>query len=452
MGEKLGERRNRGRQATQQIEKERAMTKPLGEKAISGGEAGKGVTEVELAGTRITGYMWMVLFVALAGYIFDAFEVMLYSNALVEIKKEFSFNFAGSGTVMTLSLLGYAVGGMFWGPMTDKIGRIKVMMWTVAGYALFTGLTAVSWSALSLIGFRFLMGFFAGGEWAAGAALITETWPAKYRGRVMAVMQTGWPIGAIFASIVYAGVAPSWGWRWVFVSGIVPAVIVFIIRMTLKESDSFQQHKASGTQISWTGIFQGKYKKRTIMFILISFIGLLGYWCIMTWIPAMLRAERGMTIFQSSMWFIVINVGSMCGYLSFGFVADHLGRRPGFSIYWLVAMIAAPMFAFYAKDPTLMVVFGFILGISMGYFSGYPLYGSELWPTALRASGMGIAYTGIARVGSTFGPMVIGAVADKVGIATAISVMASSYILAVILIWAMGYETKGKTLGELNAM
>jgi len=428
------------------------MAKPIRETAATAGGPQEGQGKVELVETHITGYMWVVLFVALAGYVFDAFEVMLYSNALVEIKKEFSFNFAGSGAVMTLSLLGYAVGGIFWGPMTDRIGRIKVMMWTVAGYALFTGLTAASWSALSLIFFRFLMGFFAGGEWAAGAALITETWPTKYRGRVIGVMQTGWPIGAILASIVYAGIAPFWGWRYVFLSGIVPAVIVFIIRLTLKESSFFQQHKASGVRISWTGIFQGKYLKRTVMFILVSFVGLLGYWCIMTWIPAMLRAERGMTIFQSSMWFIVINVGSLCGYLSFGFVADHLGRRPGFTIYWLVAMVFAPLFAFYAKDPTLMVVFGFLLGISMGYFSGYPLYGSELWPTALRASGMGIAYMGIARMGSTFGPMVIGAVADKVGIATAISIMASSYIVAVILIWAMAYETKGKTLEELDAM
>ena len=401
---------------------------------------------------KVTPYMWVVLFVCLAGYVFDAFEVMLYSNALVDIKKEFSFNFAGSGTVMTLSLLGYAFGGIFWGPMTDKIGRLKVMIWTVSGYAAFTGLTALSWDAVSLIFFRFVMGFFAGGEWAAGAALISEAWPAKYRGRVIGVMQTGWPIGAILASAVYAIIAPAWGWRWVFVSGIIPAVIVLLIRMTLKESKSFQTCVETGTQVSWTGIFAPKYLKRTVMFMLISFVGLLGYWCIMTWIPAMLRAEKGMTLVASSVWFIVINIGSMCGYLSFGVVADHLGRRPAFSIYWLVAMVAAPVFVIYSSTATLMVIFGFILGLSMGYFSGYPLYGSELWPTALRCSGMGIIYMGIARMGSTFGPMVIGMIADKSSIGTAIVIMASFYIVAVILIWAMGYETKGKSLEEIETM
>ncbi|MDH7524371.1 MAG: MFS transporter, partial [Peptococcaceae bacterium] len=182
----------------------------------------------------------------------------------------------------------------------------------------------------------------------------------------------------------------------------------------------------------------------------ISFIGLLGYWCIMSWIPSMLRADRGMTIFASSMWFIIINVGCMIGYLTFGVVADRLGRRPTFTIYWLAAMVFAPLFAFYALSPAVMLPVGFCLGISMGYFSGYPMYGSELWPTWLRATGMGIAYMGIARIGSTFGPMAVGAMADIIGVAKAIGVMASFYILAVILIWAIGYETKGKSLEELD--
>jgi len=399
---------------------------------------------------RITRYMWTVLFVCFAGYVFDAFEVMLYSNALVDIKKEFNFNFAGSGTVMTLSLLGYAFGGMFWGPMTDKIGRLRVMVYTVLGYSVFTGLTALSWSAMSLVVFRFLMGFFAGGEWAAGAALITEAWPPKYRGKVIAVMQAGWPTGAILASLVYTTIGATWGWRYVFLAGIVPALIVLWIRMSLKESTHFQAHKESGKKVSWTEIFKGKYLKRTIMYMLISFIGLLGYWCIMSWIPSMLRAERGMTIFASSMWFIVINIGCLVGYLSFGPISDTWGRRPTFTLFWLAAMIFCPLFVIYAKTTGLMLVIGFCLGMSMGYFSGYPMYGSELWPTWLRATGMGIAYTGIARVGSTFGPMAIGAAADVIGLSQAIAIMASFYIIAIILIWAMGYETKGKSLEELD--
>lgn len=407
---------------------------------------------VEKPKEKITGYMWTVLIVCCAGWIFDAFEVMLYANALVDIKKEFDFNFAGAGIVMTISLLGYCVGGIFWGPMADKIGRIKVLTWTVLGYALFTGLTAFCWDAISLVCFRFLMGCFAGGEWAAGGALISETWPQKYRARVLAVMQAGWPFGGALAALCYGLVAPSWGWRAVFLCGIIPAFLVYLIRRNLKESDYFLQHKASGVSLSWTAIFSRKYLKRTIMFILIAFIGLLCWWSIFTWIPAMLRAERGMTIFQSSLWFVVINIGSTCGWLSFGLVADKIGRRPAFTVYWLAAMILAPVFAFYAKDPFVTLGLGFIMGISMGYFSGYPIYGSELWPTALRASGMGIGFMGIGRFGSTFGPFVVGAVADFTGIAMAISIIASIYLVAVILVWAMGYETKGKTLQEIETM
>ena len=115
-------------------------------------------------------------------------------------------------------------------------------------------------------------------------------------------------------------------------------------------------------------------------------------------------------------------------------------------------MILAPVFAIYAKGPAFTLILGFILGLSMGYFSGYPIYGSELWPTALRASGMGIGFMGIARAGSTAGPALVGALADETSIATAISIMAGLYIVAIILVWALGYETKGKSLEELEKM
>ncbi|MGP8268690.1 MAG: MFS transporter [Terracidiphilus sp.] len=399
---------------------------------------------------KITGYMWTVLFICFAGYAFDALEMMLYSNALIDIKKEFNFNFLGSGWVMTLSFMGSAFGSIFWGPMADKIGRVKVMLLTVGGYAAFTGLTSFAWNGASLVVFRFIMGFFAGGEWAAGAALLGETWPKRYRGRVMGVMQTGWPIGAIMASIVYALVAPTWGWRRVFLVGIFPAVIIFLIRLTIKESNSFREKKETGSLAAWSGIYAPKYRKRTIMFTLLYLIGNIAFYCTMTWIPSMLRAERGMTMIASSAWFIVINVGGIVGYLSFGAVADRLGRRPAFTIYWLIAMIFTPIFANYVTaNHLLMGALGFILGGSMGYFGGYAVYGAELWPTALRASGMGIC-VGIGRFGSTAGPLLVGIIADMTNLTTAMTIMSSIYLIIIIMIWSVGYETKGMSLEEIE--
>ncbi len=398
----------------------------------------------------ITPYMWTVLLICFAGYAFDALEMMLYSNTLMDIKKEFSFNFLGSGWVMTLSFMGSAFGSVFWGPMADRIGRVRVMLLTVSGYVAFTGLTSLAWSGVSLVVFRFVMGFFAGGEWAAGAALLGETWPEKYRGRVMGVMQTGWPFGAIMASIVYALVAPHWGWRKVFLAGIFPGILILLIRLTVKESGSFQRNKDAGKRVSWVGIYSAKYVKRTIMFTLLYLIGNIAFYCTMTWIPSMLRAEKGMTMLASSMWFIVINIGGIVGYLAFGMLADRAGRRPAFTVYWLVAMIFAPIFAnFVTANHMLMGISGFILGASMGYFGGYAVYGAELWPTALRASGMGIC-VGIGRFGSTCGPLVVGVIADMTSITTAITIMSSIYLIIIVLIWTMGYETKGMTLEQIE--
>ena len=328
----------------------------------------------------------------------------------------------------------------------------RVIKYTVLGYAACTGLTALSWDAWSLMFFRCLMGFFAGGEWAAGAALLTETWPTKHRGKIMGVMQCGWPAGTLLAAIVYAAIAPTWGWRLCFVTGIIPALLVLVVQFKLKETAHFEKMKAEGKKSNWREIFGPKYRKRTIMFILISFIGLLGNWNIMTWVPTILRTERGMGIVDASMWFIVIQIGCCLGYLLFGQITERLGRRITFTIFWLGCMVACPMFVLFSTTPVLMLIFGLLMGISIGYFVGYPLYGSELFPTHLRATGMGIAYTGIARMGSTFGPTAVGAAAGSIGISGAIAIMAGTYIIAVIVIWAMGYETKGKSVEELDAM
>ncbi|WHZ00870.1 MFS transporter [Neobacillus sp. YX16] len=248
---------------------------------------------------KITGYQWKVFFLVWAGYIFDSMEIMLFSMALIDIAGEFGLSLSSAGLLMTLALLGYAVGGMFWAPLTDRKGRTWVLMWTVGLYSLFTGLTALSWSVLSLAFFRFLTGFAAGGEWAAGAAFLTETWPARLRGRIIALMQAGWPIGAIVASLVYKAIAPEYGWRMAFLAGVIPAVIVLIVRRTLKESDHYVQTKErigkSTDKFYELKLLVSKEHRRSFFLLMITAsIGLLGYYTIMTWIPGYLQKPKAL--------------------------------------------------------------------------------------------------------------------------------------------------------------
>ncbi len=406
--------------------------------------------------TKVTPYMRKVFLLVWAGYIFDSMEIMLYSMAMVDIAKEFGLSLSTAGLLMTLALLGYAVGGFFWGPLTDRKGRTWVLMWTVGLYSVFTGLTALSWGVASLAVFRFLTGFAAGGEWAAGAAMLTETWPAHLRGRIIALMQAGWPIGAIIASFLYKAIAPEYGWRGAFLAGIIPALLVLFFRRSLKDSEHYEKAKEtavlkkSGAFKEFKTLLSPAHRRQFYLLLITASIGLLGYYTIMTWIPGYLQKTHNFSIFKTANWFIIINIASAIGYYLFGVIADRIGRRPTFTIFYIVAMIAAPVFAFSDLNEESLLIFGAILGFSMGYFSGFPAYGSELFPTHLRASGLGIAYTGIARVVSTVGPYGIGIMADKVGIGPGIGIMGALFIPAIIVLWWLGNETKGKTLEELD--
>ncbi|WP_027416140.1 MFS transporter [Aneurinibacillus terranovensis] len=404
---------------------------------------------------KITPYMWKVFAVSLAGYIFDSMEIMLYSIAMVDISKEFHLSLSAAGLLMTLALLGYAVGGFFWGPLTDRKGRTWVLMWTVGLYSVFTGLTALSWSLLSLSFFRFLTGFASGGEWAAGAAMMSETWPAHLRGRAIALMQAGWPIGAIIASVLYKSIAPDFGWRSVFLIGIIPALLVLFVRRSLKETEHFQKAKiktgnAKDKLREFKLLLSPQYRKSFFLLFITASIGLLGYYTIMTWIPGYLQKTKGFTVFKTANWFMVINLASAIGYYVFGMIADRIGRRPTFTIFYLIAMISAPLFAFSTINEGSLLLIGALLGFSMGYFSGFPAYGSELFPTHIRATGLGITYTGFSRVISTLGPFAIGILADKVGISVGIGIMGALFIPAIIVLWWLGHETKGKTIEELD--
>jgi MFS family permease len=414
------------------------------------------VDEERMEKTKITPYMWKVFGVSFAGYVFDALEIMLYSMAMIDISKEFHLSMTAAGLLMTLALLGYAVGGFFWSTLTDRKGRAFVLMWTVGLYSVFTGLTALSWSVASLAIFRFLTGFASGGEWAAGAAMVSETWPAHLRGKAMAVMQAGWPVGTIIASYAYKWIAPVYGWRVVFLIGIIPALLVLLVRRTIKESDHFIKTKQKqGTPKDKLKelklLLSPEHRKSFFLLFITASIGLLGYYTIMTWIPGYLQKERGFTIFKTANWFVIINLSSAIGYYLFGMIADRIGRRPAFTIFYLIAAIAAPVFAFSSINQNSLLFVGALLGFSMGYFSGFPAYGSELFPTHIRATGLGITYTGFSRLVSTFGPFAIGVFAQKVGISAGIGFMGALFIPAIIVLWWLGKETSGKSIEEIDA-
>jgi MFS family permease len=311
--------------------------------------------------------------------------------------------------------------------------------------------------------FRFILGLGMGGEWNTGATLVAETWPMELRAKAISIVQSSWAIGYALAALAAGIVLHYANWRVVFFVGILPALVTFWIRKTVPESEMWQERhrlaqesqRVAQAQESYAHdrfirLFQPPYVKSTFALLFTNFFGLFAWWGLFSWIPPYLalpasQGGRGFSILGTTTLLIVLNLfGMLPGYLSFGWVADRLGRRRAFILYTLFAAMLVPIYAA-ARQPWLLMVVGTVTAFfGTGFFSGSGILGSELFPTPVRARALGFTYNG-ARTLSALAPFVIGRVGQAKGLDWAFYVCAASFLLASAVAAQMP-ETRGKQL------
>lgn len=390
---------------------------------------------------------WTVLAAAIFGWMLDGMDVMLYSFALTHIQQEFGFSSAVAGGVASVTLLSSAFGGVLFGYLADKFGRTKALGIAIFTYSIFTAATATSRSLPELITWRLLVGLGLGGEWAAGAALVSEEWPAEHRGKAIGIVQSGWAIGYIAAALLAAWIIPSHGWRMLFVVGIAPALLSAWIWRSIPEPEVWRTRKS---EVSIKIIFSHPLLKTTMVAIAVSSFLMFAYWGLFTWVPAYLASPResggaGMSIVKSVSWIIPMQIGAFFGYTSFGFLADRFGRRPTFLVFVLCAALCVPVYGFFAKSPEILLVTGPLLGFfGHGYFSVFGAMLAELFPSGVRATAQGLCYNA-GRGISALAPLTIGSIADRRGIGTALASTSIFYVIGALMIYLLP-ETKGRVL------
>ena len=404
---------------------------------------------------------YKVLLLSWAGWTFDFYDLMLYSFLLLPIGKELHLSRVALSYVLGSSLAATALGGVMFGLLADKLGRKTVLSWTIGMYSIGAFLCGFSNSLVTLLVFRIVTGIGVGGEWATGQAYIAETFPARMRGRIGALMQTGAPVGIAVAAVVAGFLEPLVGWRGCFWFSIVPALLVVFVRRTLKESDMWaerQRLKQAGelsvhemkieSQNKLIGLLTGPYRKYFYLALVLATLALSAYWFTYSWLPGYLQAERHLSLTQSSLWILVTQTGGVLGYISFGLLADRLGRRPAFSIYgavWAAGMLMITLFwdAVVAM-PSVILGFMFLTGIGTGMFGGYGPLVAELFPTGLRNTAMGAAFN-VGRGVQFLTPVIIALVATRYGLAGGLSLAAFFALACGAWIWTFP-ETKGKKL------
>ncbi len=417
---------------------------------------------------EVTGYQWLVLLVAWLGWVFDAMDGTIYAMVQKPVITELLGPGASeadigwySSAVFSVMLLGWAFGGIVFGVLADYIGRTKALTITILIYSLFTGLSALADNWWQLAIFRFVTGLGLGGEWAAGAALVAEVWPDRLRARAGGILQSAAGVGFFLAALtnLWVGV---YSWRYVFLVGALPALLVLFIRMVVKEPEAWvkvRREKRAGFTL--TQLFSTALRRDTLVASALAFVVLLGLWGGTMWIPAAIReiaassteasslsgaeAERYLTR-QASYGVMLLNAGSLIGYLFFGPLADSIGRRGAFFVYFLGAVCLFPITFLASSSVDMVFLLVPLVGIfTLGVTSGFPIYLPELFPTAVRATGVGFCYN-LGRFVTAGGVFVTGYLVGAMGsTAKAASAVSLVYVVGmVVLLFAR--ETRGQKL------
>jgi MFS family permease len=341
---------------------------------------------------------------------------------------------AYGGYATSIFLIGWASGGLIFGVLGDRIGRARTMMWTILIYSLCTGLSALSQHFWDFALYRFITGFGVGGEFAVGVALIAEVMPPRARPYALSMLQALSAVGNISAALIgmYFGhlvqtgtLRPDHGWRWMFVVGALPALLVVVIQKRLREPESWKAAKASGARLgSYAALFSTpRWRKNTFIGLGLAFAGIVGLWGIVFFsidltrsVLSKIYATQGLSpsevsgkaTFGASVASMMLNVGAFCGMYAFGVVTQRIGRRPTFAIFFVLAMISTAIVFWTLGNLNdvywMMPMMGFCV---LSLFAGYAIYFPELFPTNLRSTGTSFCYN-VGRFVAAAGPALLG--------------------------------------------
>jgi MFS family permease len=389
---------------------------------------------------------------AYAGYMLDAFDLIVLTLSLTAIGATFNVGTGATGALSTVTLSASAVGGILGGVLADRIGRARTLMLSVGVYSAFTFLSGLASSYEMLMVFRVFQGIGFGAEWGVGAVLVAELVRPESRGRALGVVQSAWAAGWALAVVAYLISFELFdeqvAWRVLMCLGILPALLILYVRSRVEDPEVFRESRSrdhSG-EVPLKQILQGKLLRTTLAASVLATGIQGGYYAMFTWIPTYLKKERELTIVGTSGYLFVVIAGAFLGYLSAGWVHDRLGRRRTFALF--AALAGVSLVAYFlvpeGSNTTLLLV-GFPLGFfASGCFSGFGSYLAELYPTRARATGEGFCYNVGRGIGALF-PGIIGFLAASIGLGGAIAFGVFGYVLAIAAL-AVLPETHGREI------
>lgn len=431
----------------------------------------KSLEELEFEETGVTRKeRWKIMWASIIGYAMDGLDVLILSFAMAAIVSEFGLTLGEGGLIATYTLIGTVLGGYLFGIFADYFGRVHTFSLTIIIFSIFTGACAFADNVTHLNILRFLAGLGLGGEYGIGMTLVSETWPAAKRARATAGVAMGWQAGAVLAAILAAVVLPDYGWRGLFLVGVVPALLAAWARHGIKEPPMWVKRKEMKKELAarkergetltaeeeeqleeakkfpLAHLFASPSKTvTTLSLTVMTSVQNFGYYGIMVWLPMILLKEHGLTTKSMSGWMIVTVIGMIAGIYVFGYLCDRLGRKIPYLIFYICA--AAMVYIYVNLGTPVALLFG---GAFLGFFcngmmAGYGTLLSENYTTDARSTAQNFIFNTGRAVGS-FAPAIIGALAQSHGFSAAFALLSCVYVAAAVNVLFFIKDTKGTVI------
>lgn len=431
----------------------------------------KSLEELEFEETGVTRKeRWKIMWASIIGYAMDGLDVLILSFAMAAIVSEFGLTLGEGGLIATYTLIGTVLGGYLFGIFADYFGRVHTFSLTIIIFSIFTGACAFADNVTHLNILRFLAGLGLGGEYGIGMTLVSETWPAAKRARATAGVAMGWQAGAVLAAILAAVVLPDYGWRGLFLVGVVPALLAAWARHGIKEPPMWVKRKEMKKKLAarkergetltaeeeeqleeakkfpLAHLFASPSKTvTTLSLTVMTSVQNFGYYGIMVWLPMILLKEHGLTTKSMSGWMIVTVIGMIAGIYVFGYLCDRLGRKVPYLIFYICA--AAMVYIYVNLGTPVALLFG---GAFLGFFcngmmAGYGTLLSENYTTDARSTAQNFIFNTGRAVGG-FAPAIIGALAQSHGFSAAFALLSCVYVAAAVNVLIFIKDTRGTVI------
>lgn len=431
----------------------------------------KSLEELEFEETGVTRKeRWKIMWASIIGYAMDGLDVLILSFAMAAIVSEFGLTLGEGGLIATYTLIGTVLGGYLFGIFADYFGRVHTFSLTIIIFSIFTGACAFADNVTHLNILRFLAGLGLGGEYGIGMTLVSETWPAAKRARATAGVAMGWQAGAVLAAILAAVVLPDYGWRGLFLVGVIPALLAAWARHGIKEPPMWVKRKEMKKELvarkergetltaeeeeqleeakkfPLAHLFASPSKTvTTLSLTVMTSVQNFGYYGIMVWLPMILLKEHGLTTKSMSGWMIVTVIGMIAGIYVFGYLCDRLGRKIPYLIFYICA--AAMVYIYVNLGTPVALLFG---GAFLGFFcngmmAGYGTLLSENYTTDARSTAQNFIFNTGRAVGG-FAPAIIGALAQSHGFSAAFALLSCVYVAAAVNVLFFIKDTKGTVI------